>query len=218
MKTTIAPTLLLTLALSALTAFGQQPLTTEIPPEVIEGTPMPIDMPNLLPAPKEAPTFNVPEGTVLLSRGKTVTASDDFPVLGEIAQITDGEKEGGEGYFVELMGGRQWVQIDLGQTSNIAAVWVWHFHSQLRAYHDVIVQVSDDPAFEKDVTTIFNNDYDNSSGLGKGSDRPYVDSRFGLLVDGRGAKGRYVRLWSKGNTSGDANHYIEVEVFGTPAS
>jgi hypothetical protein len=218
MKATIAPTLLLTLALSALTAFGQQPLTTEIPPEVIEGTPMPIDVPNLLPAPKQAPTFNVPEGTVLLSRGKPVTASDDFPVLGEIAQITDGEKEGGEGYFVELMGGRQWVQIDLGQTSNIAAVWVWHFHSQLRAYHDVIVQVSDDPAFEKDVTTIFNNDYDNSSGLGKGSDRPYVDSRFGLLADGRGAKGRYVRLWSKGNTSGDANHYIEVEVFGTPAS
>jgi hypothetical protein len=218
MKATIAPTLLLTLALSALTASGQQPLTTEIPPEVIEGTPMPIDVPNLLPAPKQAPTFNVPEGTVLLSRGKPVTASDDFPVLGEIAQITDGEKEGGEGYFVELMGGRQWVQIDLGQTSNIAAVWVWHFHSQLRAYHDVIVQVSDDPAFEKDVTTIFNNDYDNSSVLGKGSDRPYVDSRFGLLVDGRSAKGRYVRLWSKGNTSGDANHYIEVEVFGTPAS
>jgi hypothetical protein len=39
-----------------------------------------------------------------------------------------------------------------------------------------------------------------------------------LLVDGRGTKGRYVRLWSNGNTSVDANHYIEVEVFGTPAS
>jgi hypothetical protein len=196
---------------------AQQPLVTEIPPEVIEGTPMPIDVPNLLPAPKEAPKLNVPEGTVLLSRGKPVTASDDFPVLGEIAQITDGEKEGGEGYFVELMSGPQWVQIDLGQTSSIAAVWVWHFHSQLRAYHDVVVQISDDPEFQQNVTTIFNNDYDNSSALGKGSDRPYVDSRFGLLVDGRGAKGRFVRLWSNGNTSGDANHYIEVEVFGTPA-
>jgi hypothetical protein len=206
------------LVCTAARGLAQKPLVTDIPPEVIEGTPMQINVPNLLPAPKEAPTLNVPEGTVLLSRDKTVTASDDFPVLGELALITDGEKEGGEGYYVELMGGRQWVQIDLGQTSAIAAVWVWHFHSQLRAYHDVIIQISDDPAFEKDVTTIFNNDFDDSSGLGKGSDRPYVETRFGLLVDGRGTKGRYVRLWSNGNTSVDANHYIEVEVFGTPAS
>ena len=27
-------------------------------------------------------------------------------------------------------------------------------------------------------------------------------------------KGRYVRLYSNGNTSNDTNHYIEVEVYG----
>lgn len=217
MKPLLLSTLLLALA-TGVRAADTVPLTTEIPPEVIEGTPMPINVPDLVQAPKEAPVLNVPAGTVLLSKGKTVTASDDFPVVGELTLITDGEKEGGEGYYVELMDGPQWVQIDLGQTAAVSAVWVWHFHSQLRAYHDVVIQISDDPEFKTGVTTVFNNDFDNSSGMGKGSDKPYVDSRFGLLVDAKGAKGRYVRLYSKGNTSNDANHYIEVEVFGVPVS
>jgi hypothetical protein len=37
-----------------------------------------------------------------------------------------------------------------------------------------------------------------------------------LLVDGKGAKGRFIRLFSNGNTSNEMNHYIEVEVFGKP--
>ncbi|MBT3192370.1 MAG: hypothetical protein HN341_07425 [Verrucomicrobia bacterium] len=190
------------------------PLTTEIPPEVIEGTPMPIKLANLAKIRKTAPSIDVPEGTVLLSKDKPVTGSDDFPIIGDLFYITDGDKVGGEGYFVELMDGPQWIQIDLEASASIAAVWVWHFHSQARAYHDVIVQVSDDEAFESGVTTLYNNDYDNSSELGKGGDKPYVENRFGLLVDAKNTKGRYVRLYSAGNTSNDMNHYIEVEVFG----
>ena len=41
--------------------------------------------------------------------------------------------------------------------------------------------------------------------------------RNGRVVDAKGTKARYVRLWSNGNTSNDMNHYCEVEVFGTPA-
>ena len=55
------------------------PLTTEIPPELIEGTPQPIKVPNLEPVPSSAPVLMVPEGTQLLSTGKSVTGSDDFP-------------------------------------------------------------------------------------------------------------------------------------------
>ncbi|MEY4570348.1 MAG: hypothetical protein RLZZ398_1787, partial [Verrucomicrobiota bacterium] len=110
--------------------------------------------------------------------------------------------------------GTQWVQIDLEKSAALSAIWLWHFHSQKRAYSDVIVQVSDDAEFKTGVTTVYNNDYDDSSKLGKGTDNPYVESRFGLLADAKGAKGRYVRLYSKGNTSNDMNHYIEVEVFG----
>jgi hypothetical protein len=193
---------------------GGVPLTTELPPELIEGTPQPINVPNLVQAPTKAPELLVPEGTVLLSQGKPVTSSDDAPIIGELALINDGDKEAGEGYFVELLDGLQWVQIDLEQSAAIHAVWLWHFHSQKRAYHDVIIQVSDDPEFKNGVTTIYNNDYDESAKMGKGADRPYVESRFGMLADAKGAKGRYVRLYSNGNTSNEMNHYIEVEVFG----
>jgi len=194
---------------------GGVELTTSIPPELIEGTPKPINVPGLLPAPSSPATLMVPQGTRLLSRGKPVTSSDDNPIIGSLDVITDGDKGAGEGYFVELLDGLQWVQIDLEQRADIQAVWLWHFHSQKRAYHDVIVQVSDDPQFKKGVTTLYNNDYDNSAGMGKGADRPYVETRYGLLVDAKGKQGRYIRLYSQGNTANEMNHYIEVEVFGT---
>jgi hypothetical protein len=193
---------------------GSMPLTTEIPPELIEGTPQPIKAPNLEQAPSSAPVMMVPEGTKLLSAGKTVTGSDDFPIIGELSYITDGDKEAGEGYFVELMDGPQWVQIDLEAPADLSAIWVWHYHSQARAYHDVIVQVSNDSTFESGVTTLFNNDYDDSAGQGKGSGKPYVDSRFGKLIDAKSTNAQYVRLYSNGNTANDMNHYIEVEVYG----
>jgi hypothetical protein len=193
---------------------GGVPLTTVLPPELIEGTPKPIEVPNLVQAPTAAPEFLVPQGTVLLSKGKPVTSSDDAPIIGELSVITDGEKDAGEGYFVELLDGLQWVQIDLEKSSTVSAIWLWHFHSQKRAYHDVIIQVSDDATFKTGVTTIYNNDYDESAKMGKGSDSPYVESRFGWLADGKGSKGRYVRLYSNGNTSNEMNHYIEVEVHG----
>ena len=193
---------------------GGVPLTTELPPELIEGTPKPMNVPNLVQAPSKAPEFLVPEGTTLLSKGKKVTSSDTDPIIGSLDLVTDGDKQAGEGYFVELLDGLHWVQIDLEKTSDISAVWLWHFHSQKRAYNDVIIQISDDAEFKTGVTTIFNNDYDESAKMGKGADAPYVESRFGKLVDGKGTKGRYVRLYSSGNTSNEMNHYIEVEVFG----
>lgn len=189
-------------------------LTTTIPPELIEGTPKPIEVPNLEGAPTKAPEIRVPEGTVLLSKGKKVTSSDNAPIIGDLTLITDGEKEAGEGYYVELLDGKQWVQIDLEKESEINAIWLWHFHSQKVAYHDVIIQVSNDPDFKSGVTTLFNNDYDNSSELGKGDNNPYTESRFGKVIPGKSTKGRYVRLYSNGNSSNEMNHYIEVEVWG----
>jgi len=193
---------------------GGDPLALEYPPELIEGTPKAMNVPNLVQVPEKAPQFLVPKGTTLLSKGKKVTSSDDNPIIGTLDLITDGDKQAGEGYFVELLDGTQWVQIDLEKSDEIYAVCVWHFHSQRRAYHDVIIQISDDKDFKTGVTTIYNNDYDDSSKLGKGSDNPYVESRFGLIADGKGTKGRYVRLYSMGNTSNEMNHYIEVEVHG----
>lgn len=189
-------------------------LTTEIPSEIIEGTPQPIKVPNLETAPGSAPTLRVPQGTALVSLGKPVTSSDDFPIIGDVNYLTDGDKQAGEGYFVELMDGLQWIQIDLEAPTTIEAVWLWHYHAQARAYNDVIVEVSNDPKFKNGVTTLFNNDYDESAGMGRGSDSPYVESRYGKLINGRGISAQYVRFYSNGNTSNDMNHYIEAEVYG----
>ena len=45
----------------------------------------------------------------------------------------------------------------------------------------------------------------------------YIESFEGRLVDAKGVKARYVRLFSAGNNANKLNHYVEVEVFGKPA-
>jgi hypothetical protein len=191
------------------------PLKVEMPKPLFAGTPRPVSLKNLEPAGIKRPDIMVPKDTKLLSKGKPVTSSDSLPVIGELSFITDGDKTGIDGAYVELGPGTQWVQVDLGASSKIAAVAVWHFHSQARVYHDVIMQISDDKDFKKGVTTIFNNDDDNSSKLGQGKDLAYVEVNNGRVVDAKGAVGRYVRLYSNGNTSDELNHYCEIEVFGS---
>ncbi len=196
---------------------GKEELKLKLPKPMFIGTPTNIKSANLeVITGKPRPPFYVPAGTRLVSLNRPVTSSDMQPVIGELSMVTDGEKEGGDGYFVELGPGKQWVQINLGASYALNAILVWHYHSQARVYRDVIVQVSDDKDFLKGVTTVFNNDHDNSSGLGIGKDKEYVEVAEGKLFDPRGARGRYVRLYSRGNTSNDLNHYVEVEVYGTP--
>ncbi len=212
-------TLVVLISASSASAQDKVPLKTDLPKPMFVGTPVPIKVPNLEPAQKgKRPDFMVPAGTINLAKGKKVTASDSDPVLGTLDLVTDGDKEGDEGSWVELGPGKQWVQIDLEKDADIYALMVWHFHSQARVYFDVVAQVSDDPTFTKDVTTIFNNDANNELGLGAGKDLDYIETFEGKLMDAKGIKGRYVRLYSKGNTTNKLNHYIEVEVFGKPAS
>lgn len=199
-------------------AADEVPLKIELPRPLFVGTPRPLKLANLeKPRTGRRPEIMVPAGTVNLSQDKPVTASDPLPVIGELELITDGDKAGSDGTYVEFGPGVQWVQIDLENRAKIAAIVVWHFHSQARAYHDVIVQVSDDPEFKKDVKTIFNNDDNNSAGMGAGSDPAYIETYEGRLIEADGATGRYVRLYSNGNTSDELNHYVEVEVYGQPA-
>ncbi|HWL15421.1 MAG TPA: discoidin domain-containing protein [Opitutus sp.] len=211
--------LLVSAALAGLArAEDKVPLKLELPRPLFVGTPRPIKLANLeQPRSGRRPDFMVPAGTENLSKGKEVTSSDSFPVIGDLSYVTDGDKSGTEGSYVELGPGVQWVQIDLGASAKIAAIVAWHFHSQARAYHDVIVQISDDPDFKSGVTTVYNNDDNNSAGLGTGSDPAYIETYEGRIFDARNTKGRYVRLYSNGNTSDELNHYIEVEVYGQPA-
>lgn len=194
------------------------PIEIELPAPAFRGTPVPLKEPNVeKPLGKPRPAFLAPEGTVNLSRGKPVASSDPAPAAGELDLITDGDKEATDFGYLKLHPGREWVQVDLGQKVTVYAVVVWHNHAEARVYRDVVVQVSDDPDF-LDARTVFNNDYDNSSGMGVGRQMGYVETAEGRLIDCRGLEGRYVRFYSKGNNVDGENHYTEVEVYGRPAA
>ncbi|MCY3020534.1 MAG: hypothetical protein NTW87_16050 [Planctomycetota bacterium] len=171
----------------------------------------------LLAKPRGNEPFMAPEGVRNVALKKPVTSSDTEPTLGTLKQVTDGDKEAEDTSVVELGPGQQWVQIDLGAPYAIYAIVIWHYHKVSRVYKDVVVQVADDADCTANVRTIFNNDTDCSSRLALGADLEYEDDFLGLLIDAKGAKARYVRCYSKGNSSNDQNHYTEVEVWGLPA-
>jgi hypothetical protein len=158
-----------------------------------------------------------PKDAVNLAARRPVTSSDMRPIIGRLLQVTDGDIELVEGSWVELMPGKQWVQIDLGRRARVYGIVVHRpGYGYWRAYRDVVIQVSSDPDFARDVTTLFNNDRNNTLGFGKGADWEYFEDAAPKVIDAQGTMARYVRLWSNGNTTDDQNHYTEVEAWGMP--
>lgn len=187
-----------------------------MPAAMFQGTPLPTTNPppNLDKSQKPTLEMLVPEGVTLLSKGKPVTTDDTDPI-GDPALATDGDKQGDDGYFVDLKLGKTYIQVDLEESKEIWLVWLWHFHKQGVIYRDVVVQISDDKDFAPAATTtVFNNDFDNSSGFGVGADQSYIETNNGRPVAVNGIKGRYVRFYSNGRDLDDTNQYIEVEVYG----
>jgi hypothetical protein len=199
---------------------GMVPIDIELPKPMFVGTPQDTRVENLeKPLGKPRPPFLAPEGTTNVASGKAISGSDEEPIIGELEMITDGDKEAADGSYVELGPFVQYVTIDLEAMHEIYAIVVWHYHKQARVYFDVVVQVADDADFISNVKTVFNNDIDNSAGLGVGKGMHYTETNEGRLIDALSqgeVKARYVRLYSNGNTSNDLNHYIEVEVYGKP--
>ncbi len=197
-------------------ARGMVALKLSLPQPAFLGTPKNIPPGSTVEKPtgKPRPTVYVPVGTKNVARGKSVSSSDTSPIVGTPDLITDGDKEAGDGHYIELGPGSQWVQIDLGKTYALHAIALWHYHGEARIYRDVLVQVADDPDFIENVRTVFNNDQDNSSGHGLGRGREYFEVAEGKLLALKGARARYVRLYSRGSTADEQNHYTEVEVYG----
>ncbi len=194
-----------------------EPIPLILPQPLFEGTPQNLRVPNLeKPRYKAREPFLAPAGVKNIARRKSVTSGEE-PVMGDLSQITDGDKEAEEGSYVTLGPGKQYVSVDLGAMNEIFAVVFWHFHKTPRVYFDVIVQLADDAGFTRNVRTIFNNDHDNTSKMGAGKDMNYVESSEGRLIDAKGAVARYVRLYSNGNNADEMNHFIEVDVYGRPA-
>jgi hypothetical protein len=198
---------------------GYVAIELKLPPPAFKGTPTQIPPGTNLEPPRKGPRppFMAPPGTKNVAKDKPVTSSDMEPVVGEHKLVTDGNAKATEGGYVELGPRTQWVQIDLKDKYKIYGVLVWHYHSNARVYHDVVVQVADDPDFIENVRTLFNNDRDNSSGLGLGDAKEYWETNEGKLITADGVVARYVRLYSNGSTADELNHYTEVEVYALPA-
>jgi hypothetical protein len=216
---TIITSVLLMSILQLLPAQDVKRLKIMYPTPMYVGTPKDLEVERLEQEHEiSTPYLLVPDGTVNLALEKLVGSSDPYPILGEPELITNGDKEATDGSYIELDVGPQYITIDLEEKCTIYAIAFWHYHKKARVYHDVVVQVAEDPDFVVNVTTYFNNDHDNSLGLGAGEDPHYIETNKGRLIDAKGIIGQYVRLYSQGNTDNNMNHYIEIEVHGKPVN
>jgi uncharacterized protein YjdB len=149
-----------------------------------------------------------------LVAGKSLTTSTTFTNL---AKANDGIKTTEN--YADASTGLQWLQADLGASYDVSYIKLYHYFSGSRKYHDVIVQLSDDPEFKTGVTTVYNNDKDNSAKLGTGAYNEYTENGLGLEITIASKKARYIRCYSNGNTVNTYNHYVELEAYEeAPAS
>lgn len=159
--------------------------------------------------------------------GKTVSSNAVSPSGQPLSALTDGVKTTDKYVLYGVSDGPKYAQVDLGQAYDVARVNIrndWGAAGTYRTGKDLIVQLSNDPAFASGVTTVFNNDGDNSSGLGAGTDAEYVEPGDGsgkdiLLADTVNA--RYVRYWANGHVriNGTVNLVdtpVEIEVYADP--
>ena len=195
------------------------PLDLKLPPPAFKGTPKDIQLSSYVEPLSDKPRspMMVPAGLKNLAAGKKLTSSDTNARESVLQKIVDGDKEPSDQSIIFLRKGTQWVQLDLGAPQEIFAIVVWHAHNTPKVYHDIIVKVADDADFKTNARILFNNDQDNSSGQGVGTDREYFETNEGRLIDAKGVKAQYVRLYSKGSTESALNEYTEVEVYGRPA-
>ena len=144
--------------------------------------------------------------------GKLPTAST---AASNLTCITDGSKAVNSYSDDYPKGGLQYVQFDLGACYDLSGIWLWHYYGDGRKYRDVVIQVSNDPAFKTGVTAVYNNDTDNSAGRGFGNKSEYAETSAGLNIPFSNLNARYVRFYSNGSNMNSNNHYVEIEIYGS---
>ncbi|HEY4552108.1 MAG TPA: discoidin domain-containing protein [Bacillaceae bacterium] len=169
----------------------------------------PADKADSPPTDEEQPPLNDDLNNIAL--GKTPTSGS---FIQNAAHATNG-LSGDTNQFTGLDKGLQWMQLDLGDTYKVDRIRLWHFYGDGRTYKDVIVQLSNTQDFSSGVTTVFNNDGDNSAGHGVGQDSEYKETPDGKEIIFEATEARYVRFWSNGSLSNPWNHYVEAKVYGT---
>jgi hypothetical protein len=172
-------------------------------------TPSPEPTPTPTPTPTPEPTPTPTPAPVNLAAGILPTTSATFTNPANMTNGSTGDYS--DSYPNDYL---QWVQLDLGAAYNIDDIKLWHYFADGRTYHDVIVLLSNDSNFSSGVTTVFNNDSNNSAGWGVGTDSEYSETSGGKDIAVSAVNARYVRFYSNGSTSNNSNHYCEIEVYG----
>ena len=205
--------------LSPPSQIGLVPLDLDLPTPAFKGIPKDLQLdPNVEPlSDKPRAPMMVPSGLKNLAPGSKLTSSDKNVYPDNLAKLTDGDKSASDQSILFLRKGTQWVQMDLGSAQELFALVIWHAHNMPKIYHNVIVQVADEPDFTENVRTVFSNDTDNALGLGIGRNREYWETYEGKLIKAAGIKARYIRFYSKGSTESALNEYTEIEVYGRQA-
>ena len=143
---------LIAFALAAFTAglFAEEKVAIKfvLPPPHSSGTPKEIKSDNLEPDPGPGPLrapIMVPAGydAKLTTQDTPVTTSEES-VTGDNEYVVDGDKTPDATCMLQLPGGLQWIQLDLGAEKTVSAVCVWHDQGDDRVYKDVVVQLSND--------------------------------------------------------------------------
>jgi hypothetical protein len=195
------------------------PLEIKLPAPAFKGTPKDIQLSSFVEplSDKPRPAMMVPAGLKNLSPGSKLSSSDTNATSETLAKLTDGDKEASDQSIILLRKGVQYVQMDLGNPSELYAIVIWHAHNSPKVYHSVVVQAADDAGFTQNVRTLFNNDQENKAKLGAGTEREYFETNEGKLIDAKGVKAQYLRFYSKGSTESALNEYTEIEAYGRPA-
>jgi hypothetical protein len=199
--------LLLIQSASAADSGDKVPLMLKLPAPAFKGTPKDIQLSSYVEplSDKPRPPMMVPAGLKNIAPSAKLSSSDKNATADALAKVVDGDKEASEQSIIYLRKGTQWVQMDFGSPQEIFAIVIWHAHNSSKVYHDIIVQAADDQDFLQNVKTIFNNDQDNTSGQGVGTDREYFETHEGKLIDAKGITTRYLRFYSKGSTESALN-------------
>lgn len=216
--------LLLLAGISALGTLGVPaaelvPLKPKLPAPAFIGTPKEIPAGSNIEAPsdKPRPPLMIPGDAKNVAPSAKIICSDSNVTAEGLAKITDGDKEAFDTSIVLLRKGVQYLQFDLGSAHEIFGVVIWHAHDTPKVYRGVVAQVADNAEFTENLRTLYNNDLENTSGRGAGSDKQYFENFEGRTIDAKGAKARYVRLYSRGSTDSALNEYTEVEIHARPA-
>ncbi len=163
------------------------------------------------------PSFLVPMGVTNVALFKKAAASVK-PFEGTLPLVTDADKEAYDRCVTQFRAGVQWVQVDLGGDYDIYAIALWLDHRYVdTVFQGVVIALADDASFTNNVRVLFNNDRENNAGLGVGQDKRYYESHVGKLLDAKGVRARYVRVYSNGSNLTQLNCFTEVEVWALPA-